>query len=110
MNKKVIYADQYLSNTETYKKAVTDTLFIKRISKHCFSEKSVECIEKLSRYSFGVYLVHALVIEIFSLTGLTAVTLNPLIMQPILILLTFAVSNAIVWAFRKIPCIGKAIT
>ena len=86
------------------------TLFIKRISKHCFSEKSVECIEKLSRYSFGVYLVHALVIDIFSITGLTAVTLNPLIMQPILILLTFAVSNAIVWAFRKIPCIGKAIT
>ena len=83
--------------------------FVKHIGKHRFSERAEKTIVRLSEYSFGIYLVHALVAEMLSLTGLTAVLITPIIMMPFLILVTFAVSAVIVFIIRKTK-FGRKIT
>lgn len=86
------------------------TLFTKRISKVQFSEKVTHLISKLSEYSFGVYLVHALVLDFIGMTGLKPTLLHPVIMMPVIMLLTFAVAAVLVAMIRKVPNIGKKIT
>ena len=86
------------------------TLFTKRIAKISFSEKAVRWISKLSEYSFGVYLLHALILDLVGLTGMTPTMVHPVFMMPILTLLAFAVTLALVAAIRKIPKIGRKIT
>lgn len=86
------------------------TVFTKRISKHQFAEVTAKWITKLSEYSFGIYLIHALVIELMGLAGLTPVMVNPFVMHPVIVLLAFIISSILVWLLRTIPYIGKKIT
>lgn len=86
------------------------TVFTKHISKYHFSKITIKWITKLSEYSFGVYLIHALVIELMGLVGLTPVIISPLVMHPIIVLIAFAISSILVWLLRMIPCVGKKIT
>lgn len=86
------------------------TLFIKRISHIRFPDKAIVVITRLSALSFGVYLIHALVIEFIALSGMTVVMLSPFIMQPLVIVITFVICNIIVWLLRKIPYVGEVIT
>lgn len=86
------------------------TLFTKRVAKYSFSDNAVKWITKLSEYSFGVYLIHALVVELMGSAGLTPIIISPFIMHPIIILLTFGISSILVWLIRMVPCIGKKIT
>lgn len=84
--------------------------FTKRVSKHQFSDKAVKIITKLSEYSFGVYLVHALVAQIIVDFVPIPNSVNPLFVLFVDILIVFAISNIIVWLLRFIPIIGKKIT
>lgn len=84
--------------------------FTKRVSKHQFSDKSIKLITKLSEYSFGVYLVHALVAEVISGFNLIPININPLISLAVNVLIVFVISNIIVWLLRLIPFVGKRIT
>ncbi|MCD8356579.1 MAG: acyltransferase [Clostridia bacterium] len=86
------------------------TVFMKRISKHQFSEVMIKWVTRLSEYSFGIYLIHALVIELMGLAGLTPVMVNAFVMHPVIVLLAFAISSIMVWLLRMIPCVGKKIT
>lgn len=86
------------------------TFFVKRMSRVCFSEKWIYLIEKLSEYSFGVYLLHALLIELSNSVGVSPILLTPLIMQPLIVILVFAITNVAVGLIRGIPWIGKRIT
>lgn len=90
--------------------AAVYTLFTKRISRVRFSEKTIGWIEKLSEYSFGVYLIHALVVALFEQAGLTPVRLHPLLSMPLITLLAFAVTASLVALLRKIPHVGRKIT
>ena len=86
------------------------TFFVKRVSRGRFSEKWSRLIGKLSEYSFGVYLLHALLIELLNDVGVSPVRATPLIMQPLTVILVFAISNVAVGMTRKIPLLGKKIT
>lgn len=66
-------------------------------------------IGKLSKYSFGAYLIHALVIEVLAMLGFTAVTFSPVLAVPVIGIITFAVSFAVSALLNKIPFINKYI-
>lgn len=88
------------------------TFFIKRVSKLSLSSKSLLIINKMQSMSFGIYLVHALVIELLSLLFpvLYATTINEIIMRLIRTTIVFAISTFIIIIVRTIPKIGKKVT
>lgn len=63
----------------------------------------------ISDYSYGIYLVHVLVIGVFFNYGISLDIAHPLISLPILLLLTLGASMLIVFILRKIPY-GKFIS
>lgn len=84
--------------------------FVNRVSRIHFSETQIRIISKLSNYSFGVYLVHALVTDVLEMSGMNVVAANPLFMCLIFVVITAIISNILVAGIRCIPCIGKKIT
>ena len=63
----------------------------------------------VSDYSFGIYLVHILVIGIFFQNGIFWTMANPLISLPALVVLTLLTSMTVIFILRKIP-FGKYIS
>ena len=57
----------------------------------------------ISSYSFGIYLVHILVIGIFFKFGIFWTMGNPLYSLPLVVTLTVMCSLALVWGLRKLP-------
>ncbi len=54
-------------------------------------------------------MIHALVIDIMASIGLTSSLINPVIMEPIIVIIGFLISLIIVYDLRKIPVIGMII-
>lgn len=67
-------------------------------------------IAMLAKCSFGIYLSHALVIDIFADQGLSTLTLEPLWSVPVLSAAVFAISSVISAVLGKLPVIGKYLT
>ena len=86
------------------------TLFTKRISKARFSEKAAQLISKLSEYSFGVYLIHALVLGVFENIGIRPTILHPILAMPLITALAFFVTVLFVVLIRKCSAMGRKIT
>jgi len=63
----------------------------------------------ISNYSYGVYLVHIMVIGIFFRYGIFWTMAHPLISLPMVTLLTLVVSMSIIFLLRKVPY-GKYIS
>ena len=61
-------------------------------------------------HGFGVYLVHALVIEMLNLFNITVISASPLVMVPMLTITVYLISLVLTWLIRKIPVVGKKIT
>ena len=80
------------------------TFFVNRISRIPFSERCTGWISRLAEYSFGMYLVHALIIP---LSGMLLWNRIPLVIHILFIFISSAVVTALI---RKIPRIGKKIT
>jgi surface polysaccharide O-acyltransferase-like enzyme len=72
-----------------------------------FSERTKSIIFTLSRYSFGIYLVHDLFNQIFSKIGFTPTYFNPILTIPLRAIITFLLSFLIIWVLDKIPFIRK---
>ncbi|WP_408071396.1 acyltransferase [Butyrivibrio sp. JL13D10] len=65
-------------------------------------------IETISKYCFGAYLVHALIIEIFEWPlGITAISFNPPVAVLIMGTMVFASSIIISAILNHIPYVGK---
>lgn len=73
------------------------------------NEKLNSFISQLSKYSFGVYLVHVFVIELLKVIGLDTMRFLPIVSVPVISAITLIVSYAISFAINKIPKIGKWI-
>ena len=86
------------------------SLFTKRVSRVKFSEHACRRISKLSEYSFGVYLVHALLLSGFEILGLRPTILHPVLTMPLITLGAWAASVIIVILVRRIPVVGRKIT
>lgn len=86
------------------------TFGVKRLSRLSLSDKAVRILSSLSEHSFGVYLIHALVIEGFALLGMTPTLIHPLLMIPIYTVIVYLTSHFVIVLLRKIPHIGRKIT
>lgn len=82
--------------------------FIKRVSRVCVSEKVRAFFGKTTEYGFGVYILHALVIEFAKFLPVPerAPGLAVMIFGAAAILLVSCLLTALI---RKIPCVGKYI-
>lgn len=74
------------------------------------SEKAGKILRLLSKYSFGVYLVHILVLDNLKYVfGFTTLSFNPVISVPIIGVLVFVISLAISAALNHIPLLKKTV-
>lgn len=64
----------------------------------------------MAERSFGVYLVHALVIELLAEQGIHVLTWNPVWSVPVLAAAVFAISLALTAALSRLPLVGKYLT
>lgn len=62
-----------------------------------------------AKHSFGIYLVHALVIDLLADRGYHVLTWNPVWSVPVLSAAVFAISLTLAALLRRIPLIGKWI-
>ena len=63
----------------------------------------------VSDYSYGIYLVHIVIIGILYKNGIFWTMANPIISVPVVVIITLMVSWAIIFLLRKIPY-GKYIS
>lgn len=68
-----------------------------------------DTIFALSKYSFGVYLVHPLIIETLKKFGIDTLMCNPIISTMLIIFVVCCVSFAISWVCNHIPVLKKYI-
>lgn len=74
------------------------------------NDKINRFIKRLSDYSFGVFLVHALVIELFDrLTGLNTLSFNPIMSVLCISVIVSVISFSISALLNHIPFIKKYI-
>ena len=79
------------------------------VSKIKFSEKSKRIITDLSKLTFGIYLIHVLVLKVLSRIGFD-VNIAPHYISSFLIsLVTFIISAGVIFVIKKIPIIKKYI-
>lgn len=72
------------------------------------NEKLNKIAEEVSKYCFGIYLVHALVIEkLASVFGINSMSFNPFISVPSIAILVFIISCLISMILNHIPIIKK---
>ena len=72
--------------------------------------KLPKLVAVLAEWSFGIYLSHALVIEILGKYDISTLALNPLWSVPVLSLAVFGISAAFTAVVRRIPSIGTFLT
>lgn len=73
------------------------------------NKKAISIIKKLSKYSFGAYLVHMLVIKELTVLKFISLPLNPIISVPLLSLVVIIISYIISALINKIPVIKKYV-
>lgn len=105
-----VWYTQYLLPNIVIESAAVYTFAVKRLSRLRLSERAIRRITTLSEYSFGVYLIHALVIEFYARLGLSPTLIHPLVMVPLITVLVYASSHLAAVLLRKIPCVGKWMT
>ena len=83
-------------------------VFVKNI-KFNISNKQNNILNKLVKYSFGVYLIHAGIIEFIKKIGFTTLIFNPIISVPIISILIFIISLIISAIINHMPILKKYI-
>ena len=73
-------------------------------------EKLNSFCRKLSKWSFGAYFVHALIIQKLADHGISTISiLNPILAVPVIVLISFVISICISAIINKIPVLKKYI-
>ena len=70
-------------------------------------ERAYAVLRKLSEYSFGVYLVHPLIIEFLQYIGIDTFVCNAFFSVPLLAVFVFAAATAISALLHQIPVVKK---
>ena len=82
-------------------------LLFKNLGK--FNPRLTSIILFFSKYSYGIFLVHVLVLGALTISGFSYPLANPIIDIPLKSILCFAISTLIVWGINKLP-LGKYIS
>lgn len=72
-----------------------------------FNKKN-KILSLISEYSYGIYLIHVLIIGLFDNIGLDALSFNPLFSIPIITFCTLIISILLLYILNKLP-LGKYI-
>lgn len=81
------------------------------LSKLRLSDRSVRSLRVLAECSFGVYLVHEMLICVFrDVVGFNTLSFAPVAAVPVLVLCVAALGYLISWLIRKIPGLGRYIS
>jgi len=80
-------------------------LFQQFFEKIKFSEKTERIILKISKNTFGIYLVHVLVINLLYKIGINTLTINPILSIPSLSVLAMIISLIITKIISKVKYI-----
>jgi surface polysaccharide O-acyltransferase-like enzyme len=108
-NKPVGYLYGYLLPTTMLIAYALFIFFNEKIGQVKFSRKTEKIISRVSKYTFGIYLIHALVIQIFDIIGLNILIITPILSIPIISIMVFIVSEIGTIIINKIPVINKYI-
>ncbi len=73
-------------------------------------QKPRKIIVMISKYSFGVYLVHAVFIEACEAINLTTLSFNPILSVFVISVITMTLSLAVSFALKKIPWANKFLS
>lgn len=85
-------------------------LLASKIWSHASLSRVLESlVRELSAATFGIYLMHILVLERLNETGFNSSSINNLIGIPLLAIVCFLISYAATAVLRRIPVIGKFI-
>lgn len=85
-------------------------LFVKEsLQQHVFSESTGKAVIELSRFSFGIYLIHILIRFILAKFGLTTLLFTPILSVPLMSLLLFLISYVCVKLMAKVPFLERFI-
>ena len=68
-----------------------------------------QILSELSTYSFGIYLVHVLIIFLLWKTGVTTVFVTPILSVPLLTFLIFCISYVCVKGMAQLPFVKRFI-
>jgi surface polysaccharide O-acyltransferase-like enzyme len=83
--------------------------FKTKLKQEYFSKKAENIILKISKNTFGIYLIHAFVIQIFGIIGLNTLIIAPLISIPIISIVVMIISGTGTIIINKIPVLNKYI-
>lgn len=75
-----------------------------------YKQSTLKLISTLSKYSFGMFLVHDMMRTLLMKAGLNNLTFNPVLSIPIITICIFILSFIAAYFIRKIPYVGKRIT
>ncbi len=90
--------------------SVAAFLLIKNLFKNGINEKIDKFVGRIAKYSFGIYLVHVLIIEqLESICGINGLSYQPIIFIPILALIIFVIACIISAVINHIPILRKYI-
>jgi surface polysaccharide O-acyltransferase-like enzyme len=74
-----------------------------------FSENIQKLILEISKLTFGVYMIHVVLLALLDKAGFSPVNYPAIYMIPLLILFVLPASFFLSWAFKHIPVLGKYV-
>lgn len=105
------------SAKEFFLKNLLPNTFLWTLSIFCFLQsvfldislkhRTLNLVQITAKYSFGIYLVHVLILQHLEFIGLSHFFIHPLFSIPIIAVLTFCISWIIVWGLHFIPIVNR---
>ncbi len=83
--------------------------FQEKLSQKTWGARTRWWIKELSANTFGIYLLHFLIIELLQLLGFDSMSVNNVVGIPLLAVVCFVISSVIISLLRRIPLVGKYI-
>ena len=109
-NNMAIKNNDFINYANTYTVfGVINTICLFMFIKSFFSNKNNKVISSLGNLSFGVYLIHFLIIKILQNHGIHTNIINPVLGNILVTVLVLVISYFIVFIISKIPIMKKTI-
>lgn len=106
-----IATEAFFSNTSVniLLESLAVFVFVKKHADKLPDEKPKQLIGFLAKYSFGVYLIHAMILQLMQEYGFNTLSFNPLFSIPILSIAVLLISLACSVLISKIPILKRMI-
>ena len=83
--------------------------FKEEVSRLRIAPQCQKLIEGLSGLTFGIYLIHVLLLRVLYAMGINLQIAHPIISVPGVSLIVFSLGAMITWLIHKIPVVGKYV-